>query len=66
MRQMRMAAAAALWALPMWAQAAELDGAALGMGWAVPFVGLLVSIAVMPLWQSDCRLVTGFLAAVAG
>lgn len=49
MRQMRMAAAAALWALPMWAQAAELDGAALGMGWAVPFVGLLVSIAVMPL-----------------
>jgi Na+/H+ antiporter NhaD/arsenite permease-like protein len=31
------------------AQAAEVDGAALGAGWALPFAGVLLSIALMPL-----------------
>ena len=31
------------------AQAAELDGARLGFVWAVPFIGVLLSIAVLPL-----------------
>jgi Na+/H+ antiporter NhaD/arsenite permease-like protein len=31
------------------AQAAEVDGAALGAWWAVPFAGVLLSIALMPL-----------------
>jgi Na+/H+ antiporter NhaD/arsenite permease-like protein len=35
--------------LPMVAFAAELDGARLGLGWAVPFVGMLLSIALLPL-----------------
>lgn len=30
-------------------QAASLDGAGLGVGWAIPFVGLLLSIALCPL-----------------
>ncbi|WP_284336538.1 sodium:proton antiporter [Comamonas sp. NoAH] len=36
-------------ALPALAQAAELDGASLSLWWAVPFAGLLLSIALMPL-----------------
>lgn len=36
-------------ALPALAQAAELDGASLALWWAVPFAGLLLSIALMPL-----------------
>lgn len=43
------AAAGMLFALPALAQAAELDGARLGMVWAMPFAGLLLSIALMPL-----------------
>jgi Na+/H+ antiporter NhaD/arsenite permease-like protein len=31
------------------AEAASIDGAALGLAWAVPFAGLLLSIALMPL-----------------
>jgi Na+/H+ antiporter NhaD/arsenite permease-like protein len=31
------------------ARAAELDGASLSAGWAVPFAGMLLSIAVLPL-----------------
>ena len=34
---------------PGLAQAAEVDGAALSVLWAVPFAGILLSIAVMPL-----------------
>jgi Na+/H+ antiporter NhaD/arsenite permease-like protein len=44
---MAMAAGAA--ALPTTAAAATLDGAALGLGWAVPFAGMLLSIALLPL-----------------
>ena len=29
--------------------AARLDGAALGLAWVLPFVGLLLSIALLPL-----------------
>ncbi|HEY4665569.1 MAG TPA: sodium:proton antiporter, partial [Comamonas sp.] len=46
----RSAAAAALMAvLPTFAQAAQLDGASLSLSWAIPFAGLLLSIALMPL-----------------
>jgi Na+/H+ antiporter NhaD/arsenite permease-like protein len=36
-------------ALPAAATAATLDGAALGLGWAIPFAGMLLSIALLPL-----------------
>ena len=36
-------------ATPVWAQAAALDGASLSVFWAIPFAGLLLSIALMPL-----------------
>ena len=35
--------------LPAAASAAEIDGAALGAAWAIPFAGILLSIALMPL-----------------
>jgi Na+/H+ antiporter NhaD/arsenite permease-like protein len=42
--------AALLWALPTTAFAAEgIDGRALGLVWIAPFVGLLLSMAVLPL-----------------
>lgn len=31
------------------AEGATLDGAALGLGWTIPFVGILLSIALLPL-----------------
>ncbi|WP_414472330.1 sodium:proton antiporter [Microvirga sp. M2] len=43
------ALAAALTALPQAAFAAELDGAALSPLWALPFAGILLSIALFPL-----------------
>ncbi len=43
-----MGALLALGALP--AHAAGLDGSALGLAWAVPFAGILLSIALMPLF----------------
>lgn len=43
------ALAAALIGLPQSAFAAELDGAALGSAWALPFAGILLSIALFPL-----------------
>ena len=36
-------------ALPSEALAAELDGARLGLAWGLPFVGILLSIALFPL-----------------
>lgn len=44
-----MALAGLMAALPALAQAAELDGTQLGVAWAIPFAGLLLSIALMPL-----------------
>jgi len=42
-------AAGCLAALPSLATAAELDGARLGLAWAIPFAGMLLSIALLPL-----------------
>ncbi len=44
----RGAAAVALLAAPA-VQAAEIDGTALGAWWGLPFAGMLLSIALMPL-----------------
>ena len=44
------AAAAALLAAPGWASAATLNGADLSLLWGVPFAGILLSIALMPLF----------------
>ena len=35
--------------MPLFAQAASLDGSQLSVWWALPFVGILLSIALMPL-----------------
>ena len=35
---------------PLFSQAATLDGSQLGFLWALPFAGLLLSIALLPLW----------------
>ena len=35
--------------LPAVSQAADLDGAGLSLAWALPFAGVLLSIAVLPL-----------------
>jgi Na+/H+ antiporter NhaD/arsenite permease-like protein len=43
------ALAAALTLLPQAALAAELDGRVLGFVWALPFIGILLSIALFPL-----------------
>jgi Na+/H+ antiporter NhaD/arsenite permease-like protein len=44
-----LAALVTLVALPGTAAAASFDGAALGLGWALPFIGMLLSIALVPL-----------------
>ena len=41
--------AALLCFLPGWAMAADFDGSRLSPLWGIPFAGLLLSIAVMPL-----------------
>jgi Na+/H+ antiporter NhaD/arsenite permease-like protein len=43
------AALAALLLLPGWATAADLDGRALSALWGIPFAGILLSIALVPL-----------------
>jgi Na+/H+ antiporter NhaD/arsenite permease-like protein len=49
MRIVSLILAAALALLPQAASAAEFDGASLGVAWAVPFAGILLSIALFPL-----------------
>ncbi|MDO9113282.1 MAG: sodium:proton antiporter [Polaromonas sp.] len=50
MRKLRWLALAALLSiLPGWAMAAGFDGSQLSPLWGIPFAGLLLSIAVMPL-----------------
>lgn len=44
-----LALAAALTLLPQAASAAEFEGASLGLAWALPFAGILLSIALFPL-----------------
>jgi len=61
------AAAAAAGLLPLAAGAAELDGSALTAWWALPFVGMLLSIALLPLlapglWHHHFGKVTAFWA----
>jgi Na+/H+ antiporter NhaD/arsenite permease-like protein len=58
---------AAGWATP--AQAAGLDGATLSFFWAIPFIGMLLSIAVFPLanphfWEHHQGKIAGFWAAL--
>ncbi len=43
------AALLALLLMPRWAFAAELDGSTLALAWALPFAGILLSIALWPL-----------------
>jgi Na+/H+ antiporter NhaD/arsenite permease-like protein len=45
----RTAACAALLLSPLLARAAEIDGAELSAWWALPFAGMLLSIALLPL-----------------
>jgi Na+/H+ antiporter NhaD/arsenite permease-like protein len=40
---------AALACAPQWALAAQLDGSQLSVAWGLPFAGILLSIALMPL-----------------
>lgn len=49
MKLLRWVAAASLFALPGLALAAEFDGSQLSPLWGVPFAGILLSIALMPL-----------------
>lgn len=54
---------------PVSAQAAELNGAALSIFWAVPFVGILLSIALCPLvahhfWEHNIGKVSSFWGAL--
>src|SRR6476620_2838117 len=56
-----------LW--PAHAQAAELNGAELLLPWAVPFVGILLSIALLPLlahhfWEHHQGKIAAFWAAL--
>ena len=41
--------ATVLWAVPGWAMAADMDGSTLPLWWGVPFAGILLSIALIPL-----------------
>lgn len=50
MKQLHWVAAAFLFALPGLALAAPIDGSRLSPLWAVPFVGVLLSIALVPLF----------------
>jgi Na+/H+ antiporter NhaD/arsenite permease-like protein len=49
-RALSWALAALLVLFPQAAVAAELDGGALGFAWAIPFIGILLSIALFPLF----------------
>jgi len=49
MNHFRWLVVAVLFALPGWAAAADLDGATLSLAWGVPFAGILLSIALLPL-----------------
>src|SRR5215217_1996169 len=49
MKFSRWLALTGLLALPGMAMAADIDGSALSVLWGVPFAGLLLSIALMPL-----------------
>ena len=48
-RYLRSLALAAAGGMPLLAQAADIDGSQLSILWGVPFAGILLSIAIMPL-----------------
>lgn len=48
-RYLRSLALAAAGCMPLVAQAADIDGSRLSILWGVPFAGILLSIAIMPL-----------------
>lgn len=61
----------ALCALPLSANASGLDGSSLGLGWAIPFAGILLSIALCPLfaphfWHKHFGKVSVFWACCCG
>ena len=61
--------AAALALAPGAALAAELDGRTLNLAWSLPFVGILLSIALFPLfrphfWERHLGKVSAFWAAL--
>ena len=61
--------AAALSLAPGAGLAAELDGRTLGLAWALPFVGILLSIALLPLfasrfWEHHLGKIAAFWAAL--
>ena len=68
----RLAPLAVLGALfPAAANAAGLDGASLSLGWAIPFAGILLSIALCPLfvphfWHNHFGKVSVFWALCCG
>ena len=47
--RLRSALAFAALALPLLAQATEIDGSRLAAWWGIPFAGVLLSIAILPL-----------------
>ena len=49
MKMVHWLVAAVLWAVPGWALAADMDGSTLPLWWGVPFAGILLSIALIPL-----------------
>lgn len=49
MKKSGLALLAGLSLLPQWALAAEFDGSQLSVAWGIPFAGILLSIALMPL-----------------
>src|SRR3990167_1695490 len=49
MKPFRWLTMALLGSLPGLAMAADIDGSALPLWWGIPFAGILLSIAVMPL-----------------
>ena len=49
MRPIHWLVTAALWAFPGWTLAADMDGSTLPLWWGVPFAGILLSIALIPL-----------------
>jgi len=49
MKARRLCALALLGLLPLMAGAAEVDGSQLAPWWGVPFAGVLLSIAVLPM-----------------
>ncbi|MCC6075325.1 sodium:proton antiporter [Pseudomonas sp. GCM10022188] len=53
MKRILLPALAPLALAPGWACAADLDGATLSLAWGIPFAGILLSIALLPLFAAQ-------------